>query len=195
MSISNRVLIAAIGLSAFTAMSGCSAASNHGSTEIAGTSDRPLAWDASVAESFSSLAEVSRGAKLVVEATAGESRVEEVSGVPFTVTSVRISRLYKGSSQDNQVDVRQFGDIHNSDLTFSELLRTRERYLLFLEPFEFAKGVPTDQWVIVGGVAAWRGEDAGGFRGTAPSSRLPERLTPAEVESVVGSDPSEAPQG
>jgi len=131
------------------------------------------------------MAEVIQRASLVVEATAGKSRVEPVSQVPFTVTSVQINRIYSGSPHIEQIDIRQFGDSYNSDLTFSELLAPGEHYLLFLEPFEFVAGVPTPQWVIVGGVAAWRGDEAGSFRGTAPSSRLPGRLTSADVNSVV----------
>ncbi len=139
--------------------------------------------EGSSVRSYSSLAELNKDATLVALITpTGTAHVESISGVPFTVATASISRVFKGSASSSLLDVRQLGDA-----TSGGLMVTGQSYVAFLQPFELLHGHPTSQYVVIGGLAGLYWQTSSGMlqRVDAHSVDLPLLLSPSQVEDAV----------
>ncbi|GAA1880231.1 hypothetical protein GCM10009715_28420 [Paeniglutamicibacter psychrophenolicus] len=128
-----------------------------------------MVWDRSLVEAVDTLDEVATGATLAVVAVAEGSKVETISDVPFTVTSVKVKEVVHGKPSASILKIRQFGDEFNEDSQASTILSQGKTYLLSLTPFELEPGVDTGQWVLVGGVSSWEEKASGKFVNDADS--------------------------
>lgn len=143
--------------------------------------------EGSAVRGYESIAEVLAETEAIVVGTAGESRVETIGPVPFTVTEVKVDDRVSGPSSET-VLVRQTGDESTFLSSGTPLLVSGNRYALFLEPFYFEPGKDTGQQVIVGW-GAWE-ENDGEFRlhmlepDQVPVKGLPATLTDDSLNTL-----------
>lgn len=108
----------------------------------------------SAARSFGSLSDLISSGKAVVRVRSTTERsVEWIGDVPFTVTSVDVMGVERGSvANAERVRVRQLGGTVGGVQVASNavLLQPGTQYVLFVEPFSFGDGRDTGQWVILG---------------------------------------------
>jgi len=108
----------------------------------------------SAARTFHSLRELTDASRAVVQVRATpQHTVEVIGGVPFTVTTVEVTKIEHGSvNGQTTLHVRQLGGEQQGVAVASNavLLRPGTDYVLFVEPFSFGDGRDTGQWVIVG---------------------------------------------
>lgn len=152
-----------------------------------GASDHPNAashgkqqhFDVSHSQRYASMSSLSGDSTLVVVGVAGASHVEELNGIPFTVTNVSVSQ--SGSAQTPAtVQVRQTGtaDVTPAESTSSSVLQSGQTYLLYLKPFELNPGVSTGQYVIVGDEGIWqKSKDSSTFSIAVTGTSLPQSVS------------------
>ena len=106
--------------------------------------------ESALAESYSSLEELSEHASLIVQGVAADSERVTVEGAGFVIAEVEVSRVLKGSAQD-VVHVRQTGDGYFEDTyPVAPALTQGTDYVLYLKPFEVVPGNATDEFVVLG---------------------------------------------
>lgn len=189
--IKRSLLIASVG-AACILLAGCATSSRPdvpaSSTSPSTAPERTQSatdWDLSLPYSVSTPDEAAERATLVVRGTAGASHVEEIADTPFTVTTVEVAEALKGQPEEHEIQVRQFGDEQNTSHEVAELLNAGSEYVLYLEPFELEAGKPLEQYVVVGGSAAYAEVGPDSYRVTAPETALPEMLTMDEARKSV----------
>ncbi|MGO2411588.1 hypothetical protein [Glutamicibacter arilaitensis] len=189
----NRQAAALLAIGAF-ALSGCAIQSepaessknmsNDAQTLQIGTAEDPMVWDGSLVETADTLNEVAAQSSLSVVAVAKESRVEHISDVPFTVTTIEVKETVSGRASASVLEIRQFGDEFNTDAHAANVLESGHTYLLSLKPFELELGEDTGQWVLIGGVSSWEKTGPDQYVNTA-EVQLPETLSKRKfVESM-----------
>lgn len=121
-------VLALVAASSVIMLAGCTSSADAPSGDpkslMTGTKEAPLEWDATTAdgETFETLNAVSQAATVVIQGTAESSRVERVSEVPFTVTTVNVSSVVSGTHEGASIDIRQFGDEYNTDHSYANVL-------------------------------------------------------------------------
>ncbi|WP_434173205.1 hypothetical protein [Clavibacter nebraskensis] len=184
-------VLALVAASSVIMLAGCTSSADAPSGDpkslMTGTKEAPLEWDATTAdgETFETLNAVSQAATVVIQGTAESSRVERVSEVPFTVTTVNVSSVVSGTHEGHR---STFASLAMSTIrtTLTQMcFRLGGDYLLYLEPFELEAGVPTGQYVIVGGVAAWEKAPSGELEGMAGESKLPDVVTQSDIQASL----------
>jgi hypothetical protein len=78
----------------------------------------------------------------------GRRRYEEVSGVPFVVSEVRVTSVLAGPAT-GAVWVRQVGG-PGVETSAVPVLAPDRVYVLFLQRFAYRAGAPSDQFVVTG---------------------------------------------
>lgn len=129
---------------------------------------------------YRDIREVKREATAVVVATATSASIEKVSGIPFTVTRMRVVDTVRGNVPST-FDLRQTGSTA-MQAEGTELVVEGGTYLLFVQPFEFTHGVTTGQYVAVGvsaGVYRQVGRDD--FSKTDRESSIPAHIKRADA--------------
>lgn len=105
----------------------------------------------SYAVGYGSLAQLRHDASsvAVLESTGDASTPADSSGVPTTVTAMRVVRLLSGSSLPSTVDLRQLGVPGDSG---APVVTTGSLYVAYLTPFQLEPGVDTGEYTLVGGL-------------------------------------------
>jgi hypothetical protein len=96
-----------------------------------------------------------------------------------------VTEVIAGSYGEDSLKLRQFGDALNVSEDLESVLNEGNDYLLYLKPFTFQAGVPTGQWVTVGGVSSWKEQSPSEYVRTVEDSALPEDLDRDDVERSV----------
>lgn len=121
----------------------------------------------------------------VVEPT-GRSRVEYVTNIPFTVTTVRVVDSLSGTQLGGEIEIRQPG---RSSVEDQAILQPGGRYLAYLEPFmlEPGKVVNPSEFVITGGGAGLYASTGGAAysKVDVESSGLPAQTTIGQAQQLV----------
>ncbi|MFE9748149.1 hypothetical protein ACFYOT_24860 [Saccharothrix saharensis] len=139
----------------------------------------------SSAKNYHSFEALGADSAVVVEATAGSATNEELSGIPTTVTEVRVDRVIAGRATSDTLPVLQFGDASVLSPETSSLLREGHRYLLFLHAHQLTPGVDTGRFLITGDQGAYELADGRYDLIGAPSSALPRSLTAEDAVAIA----------
>ncbi|GAB3093883.1 hypothetical protein GCM10027054_19340 [Isoptericola nanjingensis] len=152
---------------------------NQLATPAPAPGSRPIVLD--YTDSFDTLDEVSSEAKVsVVVKPTGASRVERIGNVSFTVTQARVTESIVGEVEPGEIiEIRQDGDISQYAVDAAELLKSDATYLTYLREWTAPGGAASDQYMIVGGQAAWRMDGEIG-RLASGGSKLPATVTIAD---------------
>ena len=105
-------------------------------------SDQGQSLSASRTKEYRTLAELAKESSIVavVRAT-DDAAVEILHDIPFTVTTVKVTRSLQGTSAGAALKVRQTGSAKTEiQHDFPPILEAGQSYLLFLYPFTFTKG-------------------------------------------------------
>ena len=178
---------AAVGLAVILAMAAFGACGGQASPES--DSDQGQSLSASRTKEYGTLAELAKesGIVAVVRAT-DEAVVETVHDIPFTVTTVKVTRSLQGTSAGTLLRVRQTGsaktDIQHD---FPPILKAGQSYLLFLHPFWFTEGVSTGQYYVTGNAGIFAADGAGYRRLDPVSTALPGSVTESDALAAVRS--------
>jgi hypothetical protein len=151
--------------------------------------------EASRAETYSSLSQLSAASSAIVIGTATmQTHVEQLNGNPWTVQAVDVQSVVAGQDPGSSFALRQLGDSSTS-VEGSQLLIAGKAYLLFIVPWTLVPGDHTGQWVTVGAPAGEYSYD----RSSQTASRLdpespglPTSVSLGDVRSVAAGSP---PQG
>lgn len=125
-------------------------------------------------------------AVVLIEATAKTSEGSN-GGIPFTVSTVRVDQVLRGSvTGSTTVDIRQLGT-RNSNLGYA-LVRAEQRYVAFLVSYRFPED-EQPEWLIVGesaGLFELNGNAVTKVDRDVASARLPAELSLDELTSHLG---------
>lgn len=172
-------------LAAVAIAGGCSA--THGAA------DRRI--EASRAETYSSLSQLSAASSAIVIGTATvQTHVEVLNGDPWTVQTVDVQSVVAGQDPGPSFALRQLGD-SSTAVEGSQLLVAGKAYLLFIVPWTLVPGDHTGQWVTVGTAAgeyAYDRSSQSASRLDSESPSLPASVSLGDVRSVASGSP---PQG
>lgn len=121
----------------------------------------------------------------VIEPT-GRSRVEYVTNIPFTVSTVRVVDALSGTRLSGEIEIRQPGV---SSVESQNVLKPGGRYLAFLEPFMLEPGlvVNPSEYVVAGGGAGLYASSGGAAysKVDVESPGLPLQTTVGQVQQLV----------
>lgn len=189
------VTLAAIGLAVLT---GCSAGSSSSQPRVpspgqshTGVNSEQRGSDASWTKSYGTVEAVKADSREVVVGHIEKARetvkaTEDGTGeLKSTIFHIRVDQVLSGSlTVGGIIKVRQMGTkespaFSNDDLS---LLEDGQSYMLFLQPFEFHRGVNTGQFQIVGEVGAFKIQGQTAVR-TTKRDKLPTNLP---LSTVVG---------
>lgn len=138
---------------------------------------------------YHSISELNADAVAVVRITATDARlVEPVGTVPFTVTTVRVDQVLRGSVDGGTIKLRQLGSPsgHTVIEDASSLVQPGSSYVAFIHRFTFGPGRDTDQYVPVGGVAGLFLDQSGTLKRLDPESPdLPATITLTDLQKQV----------
>lgn len=180
--------VVSLSLVAMLGLAGCASQPSSAASKAAAPASAPSAvrtspaWPTSRAATPRSFPELMRGSDLVVTGTVAEGAGREsVHGVPFTIRTVTVDGSWKGRPPAT-VKVRELGD--GLEPTS---LQPGSRHVLFLQRFEFTRGAPTDQYVIVGAFTGdYRIEPDGTAARVDPEGAdLPARTTLAQIAAAA----------
>ena len=124
------------------ALAGCGSHTAHATaTEVI---------EASRAHYYSSVTELGRDSTLVAMIRpTGQTTVEQIGGIPFTISTVAVQRTIKGRSSSTTLRLRETGS--NTTVGDVDPLVSKGRtYVAFMQPFELTPGKATGQWVLTG---------------------------------------------
>jgi hypothetical protein len=121
----------------------------------------------------------------LVRAT-GTQTVERVAGIPFTVTTVSVVNVLRGSLSGPSVKVRQLGGPGVAVDEGAPLLQAGRDYVLFLQPFSFGPGQSTDQYTVTGAGAGLFAASGGIAQALDPvSTDLPRAIAITDLRAQV----------
>jgi hypothetical protein len=172
--------LALVALSAAFALTGCGVADNH-----AGAISEPPGIHASLVRDYSSLAELSKASAALVKGRYVSSRPEAIEGVPFTVTTIKVTKVLRGSVPSKEIHILQLGRegmlVHDT----SQLIKNNVEYLAFVAPFHFAPGDDTGLHTITGeqGIYEFNAQAAKFKHVGGHSAKLPTEITFSDSES------------
>lgn len=158
-----------------------------GSTGAATAAPAVMTLHASEAEDLSSIEEVAASSSAAVFFTAGQSRTEVVANLPFTVTTVTVTKSAEGAlPAGTSLEIRQTGEVGKVVVDGDpEILVSGAAYAGFVEPFHFAEGDDTGQWIITGD-GLWKDLAGAELQITSEETTLPAEVTDAEfVEAAA----------
>ena len=137
------------------------------------------------AKSYTSVRQLAADSTLVVIGSATANvRIETINNIPFTVTSITVSRVLKGSWTGTSLAVRQTGST-SDPVGGSPLVSPGETYLLFLQPFVGVPGT-SGQFVVVGVAAGlFRVNGQFAYRLDPESPSLPATIAVADIPGLV----------
>lgn len=145
---------------------------------------------ASCASSYTSLSNLTNGASDVVVGTVlPQSQVVHVGAIPFTLTSIKIDKVVKGTTIANGsiISLRQLGP-GGGDA--QPIVRRGHSVLLFLSPFAWTPGQPVPGQYVDEGCGQGLYEESATNPGTFVSmgssvGHLPTNLTLADVNAAI----------
>lgn len=137
---------------------------------------------------YKSLSELAKESTVVVRATATDTSDVETVGqefdpTPFTVTTVKVTKSFQGSTTGELLKIRQLG---TAEMGKSEdvlpVIKAGQEYVFYLSPFEFLDHKPTGQYNVTG----MAGEFAANADGTAArvdelSTDLPKQISEQDI--------------
>lgn len=143
------IVIAAI----LGAVSACG--SPGSASENDGSDKATVRLHADRAKEYQSIQELKNDSSMVVKAIAGEATVENLNGIPVTITKVAISRTQWGKAPAKSLSVLQFGSNAVISEDFAQILKKGSEYILFLKPMHFVPGDDTGRYLITGSQGAY----------------------------------------
>jgi hypothetical protein len=93
----------------------------------------------------------------------GKAEVVTITGMPFTITDVKVTEVIQGGVPD-VIRIRQTGVEGTVGAVGAEILKAGASYLLFLDKFELSGEDVTNQYVVVGVEAGLYLEEPGQAR-------------------------------
>lgn len=175
-----RTVLTAAGMFCVAATTGCAAWS-------------PPRQQGSLVRAYASLEELSENAELIVLGTAGEAEVITIDGLPFTITTLAITRAIRGEAEGT-IQVRQTGQGTDTYEGIAPVMQPGTAYVAYLIPFERFPGHPTGEWTPLGvGVLAVDGDTVVPPPQAEEYPDIPWRTTLEEVEAVAARSPSAPP--
>ena len=110
------------------------------------------------------------------------TRIENVQGVPFTLTTVTVVEMISGPALPNSFALRQTGVSTDPRLP---LVSSTKMYLAYLQPFELQPGVPiAGQYVVIGNLQGLF-EQASGQAAPTPAGANATRFTRVDPEATA----------
>lgn len=145
---------------------------------------------ASCASSYTSLSGLTNGASDVIVGTVlPQSQIVHVGAIPFTLTSIKVNRVVKGTTiaSGAVVSLRQLGP-GGGDA--QPIVRRGHTVLLFLSPFAWTPGQPVPGQFVDQGCGQGLYEGSAASPGTFVSmdssmGHLPTKLTLADVNAAI----------
>lgn len=150
-------------------------------------SDQGQSLSASRTKEYRTLAELAKESSIVavVRAT-DDAAVEILHDIPFTVTTVKVTRALQGTSAGAVLKVRQTGSAKTEiQHDFPPILEAGQPYLLFLYPFTLTKGVSTDQYYVTGDAGIFAADGARFRRLDPVSTALPGVVTESDAITAL----------
>jgi hypothetical protein len=168
-----RTITIAVLLTAAVGLAGC------GTTPAAGTGGKSEVH-VSRATDYQTLDQLRLASTSVVKVVAGAATVETLHGIDFTVTTAEVVEVLSGEVLTDTIAIRQLGSDQIVSRETSERLAAGAEYVVFVKPFEMTRGVPTGQYVVIGGRGLYKLDgDTYTFRG-GEGSLLPTTIPAAE---------------
>ncbi|MER7894448.1 hypothetical protein ABTX15_32080 [Micromonospora sp. NPDC094482] len=180
-----RKLMLVTSATAAILLGGCSAATQPArkTTELSG----------SRVKDYATFAALKKESSAIVRVSAGDSRVDDLNGVPVTVTTVTVLRALSGAVPSNKLAVQQMGDASMSLPDSSSILLKGREYLLFVTPFRLTPSDDTGRFIVTGDQGIYlRNEAAPGqgaraqfvFAGAGQAPSQAMSLPAADVDSL-----------
>lgn len=159
------------------------------SQRTAGTAQTTTMLEASRAKSYHSISQLARDSTAVVRAQASNRfSVEVIDQVPFTVTTMLVTEVLRGSVNGRTIQLRQLGGPEARLVGDPGIVTPNSAYLLFVMPFELKRGQTTGQYVVVGGSAGLFQDRNGIFeRLDKESTDLPPMVSLEALRAMLGS--------
>lgn len=100
---------------------------------------------------YRSVNELAHDSTLVAEVSpTGQTVVQSIGGIPFTVATVTVKKVMKGSyAAGKTLRLRELGDEQTSGEGDPHLSKA-QTYIAFMQPFVLHRGESTGQWVLTG---------------------------------------------
>jgi hypothetical protein len=138
---------------------------------------------------YHSLQELNQEAIAVVRVTAMATRsLEQVGGVPYTITPVHVDQVLRGSVDGSTILLRQMGSPsgHTVIEDVPPLVQAGKSYVVFLSRFTYGPGRDTDQYIPVGGGPGLFSDQRGTLSPLDPASPdLPKTVTLASLQQQI----------
>jgi hypothetical protein len=135
-------------------IAGCS--DGRGTATPGNTSNTAIHVSTSRTKQYNSIQQLISDSQVVVRVTPTSTRtVETVGATQFTVTTVNVDQVLRGTMSSRTIKVRQLG-APTGNVVIEDappLLQPGSSYVLFLERFTYGPGKETDQYIAVGGGA------------------------------------------
>lgn len=102
----------------------------------------------SIAETFYTLDELTEEAEIIAVGRAASSKVDRSDGIPWTISTVEITRVFKGEIDDT-ITLRQTGTTREVAEGLSPVVEEGKTYVFYLRHYELVRGEPTGEYVPV----------------------------------------------
>jgi len=175
-------------LTATIILSGCSASLREDAPST--TEQGKTGAHVSRAKDYRTMAELKADSTAIIVGTAGASTVQEVDGIQFTVTDVRVSKVLWGKAASQVVAIKQLGGPELLSADTSRILASGSEYIAFVQPFHMTPGDTTGQYLVTGDRGLYKLDRKtrqyafeGGSESSLPLQIPAESATPSEFMS------------